>query len=71
MPKEQLPGDDGGEDPWEITRPGARTGRGTESLVPYLSNQRDTGPAELLPSTPAEKTPRSLMERVRWVLRER
>lgn len=37
----------------------------------YLSNQRETGRAELLPATPVEKNPRSLMGRAGWVLRRR
>lgn len=71
MPKTEVPRDDSQDDPGEITLPGGRTGRGTKSLLPYLTNQRDTAPAELLPVQPTEKEPRWLNKGVRWVLRKR
>lgn len=70
MPNAGLPHDECPDDPFEITRPGARTGRGTKSLLPYLTNARDTAPAELLPLEPAEKKWTWGASGVRWVLRK-
>lgn len=40
-----------GDDPkGKLTRPGGRTGKGSESIVPYLHDELATKPQELLPA---------------------
>ena len=52
-----------------MTVPGRRSGKGSESIVPYLRDELASKPGELLPAEGYERKPsRSLASRVRRAL---